>query len=115
MIYKKDSLDVTINEKMRGGEGSVVIEHLLDKDALYQKGRLCARVTLKPGCSIGFHHHENEMEMYYIIEGSAAYDDNGTQTRLATGDVAYTPDGCGHSIINDQASDLIMLALIIGV
>ena len=98
---------------MRGGDGSVLIENLIDADEMYGKGRLCARVSLKPGCSIGYHRHENEMEMFYVISGSAEYDDNGTKTELTAGDVAYTPDGCGHSVKNTGDRDFEMVALII--
>ncbi|MCL2707873.1 MAG: cupin domain-containing protein [Defluviitaleaceae bacterium] len=113
MIKKKEELCVAVNEKMRGGEGSVIIEHLLDKDGLCQKGRLYARVVLKPGCSIGYHTHEGETETYYIMKGTASYNDNGAETTLTVGDVAYTPDGCGHGVKNGGTVDLEMIALII--
>ena len=113
MIKRKDDLSITVNEKMRGGEGSVAIEHLLDKDGLYGKGRLYARITLKPGCSIGYHVHEGEMETFFILHGSAIYNDNGTQVELAAGDMAYTPDGCGHAVENAGDEDMVMMALIV--
>ena len=113
MIRRKDSTCVVVNEKMRGGDGRVVIEHLLDKDELHGKGRLYARLTLKQGCSIGYHVHEGEMETFYVIKGTASYNDNGTQVELQCGDVAYTPDGCGHSVSNNHAEDLELIALIV--
>jgi quercetin dioxygenase-like cupin family protein len=113
MITKKSERPVTVNENMRGGNGLVTIEHLLDKNGMYEKGRLYAKVTLKPGCSIGNHVHEGEMEAFYILKGVATYDDNGAPTALGVGDVAVTADGQSHSIANKGAEDVEMIALIL--
>ena len=37
------------------------------------KSRLIGVITLEPGCSIGAHIHENEEEVFYIMEGTATY------------------------------------------
>ena len=113
MIKKFDSLDFAVNEKMRGGEGSVLITHLLDKNELYSKGRLYAHVTLKPGCSIGYHVHEGEMESYFILKGKALYNDNGAEIEICAGDSTLTTDGFGHAIANIGEEDMEMIALII--
>ena len=114
MIKKALSYETTINENMRGGEGSVKIEHLLTPEELNNKGRLCARITLEPGSSIGFHIHENEMEAYHIIAGEGEYDDNGETTiTLHPGDTTHTPAGKGHSIKNTGTVPLEFLALIL--
>jgi mannose-6-phosphate isomerase-like protein (cupin superfamily) len=113
MVYKKGAFEVTVNENMRGGDGSVTIEHFLGREGLYDKGRLYAKLTMKPGSSIGFHKHENEMETFFVIKGTAEFDDNGEKKALEPGDVAYTPDGAGHSVKNIGAGDLEMIALII--
>ena len=47
---------------------------------------MIATITLEPGCSIGEHVHEKEEEVFYIIQGTATYDDNGTETVLHPGD-----------------------------
>jgi quercetin dioxygenase-like cupin family protein len=113
MITNQTERNVTVNENMRGGTGRVVIEHLLDKDGLYGKGRLYARITLKPGCTIGYHTHEGEMETFYVLKGTAEYNDNGNTVTLAAGDMAYTPAGAGHAVANAGEGDLEMLALIV--
>lgn len=113
MLRYKSEQTVTVNENMRGGEGSVIIEHLLHKDEMNGKGRLYARILLKPGCSIGYHLHENESETFYIQQGVATYDDNGTTVTLQPGDVAYTPAGSGHAIANHGETDVEIIALIL--
>ena len=113
MIKRKDGYTVQENENMRGGEGVVVIEHLLTPEELYNKGRLYARITLKPGCSIGHHVHEGEMESFYIIKGEAEISDNGEIVILHAGDSILTQSGEGHSVKNVGGETLEMLALIL--
>ena len=69
MVKRKACYETKLNENMRGGEGSVKLEHLLTQDELNNKGRLYAKLTLEPGSSIGYHVHEGEMESYLIIGG----------------------------------------------
>ena len=98
---------------MRGGDGSVIIKHIADKGEMYDKNRMYARLVIKPGCSIGYHVHENEAEIFYILTGAALYSDNGAETELLPGDMALTPSGRGHSIANRGNEDLEMMALIV--
>ena len=49
-------------ESMGGGSGHVLIERLLDEKELNGKCRMYAKVTLEPGCSIGYHTHHGESE-----------------------------------------------------
>jgi mannose-6-phosphate isomerase-like protein (cupin superfamily) len=113
MVYRNDSHSTVVNKNMRGGDGSVIIKHLLDKERLYDKGRLFAQLTVKKGCSIGTHRHDGEMEAFYILSGTASFNDNGTQTVLYPGDVAYTADGESHSIANNGEENCVLIALII--
>ena len=113
MIKRFDELNRVVNENMRGGTGSVELTHLAGADEMYGKSRLYARATLKPGCSIGFHVHENETELYHVVSGSALYDDNGVEVVLSAGDTTVTPSGQGHSIANNGDDDLEIVALII--
>jgi len=113
MIKKSSELKVTVNQNMRDGEGSIIIRNIADKTEMHDKARLFARIIIKPGCSIGYHTHENESETYYILSGTASYDDNGTQTELSPGDVTITPAGQGHAIANKGTEDVELIALIV--
>ena len=113
MIRKASDAEVVVMENMRGGMGSVTITQLADKNELYDKSRLYAKMTIKPGCSIGYHMHENEMEAYHIISGIGTYDDNGSTVELYPGDTSITPSGQGHGIVNNGSEDLVMIALIV--
>ena len=113
MVKRNTSYETQITENMRGGDGAVKIEHLLNAEELNNKGRLFARITMEPGCSIGFHVHENEMESYTIISGEAEYDDNGEIITLYPGDTTHTPAGEGHAVKNIGDTTLELIALIL--
>ena len=100
-------------EKMCGGEGHVLIKHILNEEQLNGKCRLYAEVTLEPGCSLGFHEHHGESETYYIISGKGIYSDNGELRMVQAGDMTFTPDGKGHAMTNSGEENLVFMALII--
>ena len=101
-------------EKKAGGKGHVWIEPLLGEKELAGKCGLYARVTLEPGCSLGYHEHHGESETYYLLEGSATYNDNGTEIPVKAGDTTFCPGGEGHALENTAAEgNLVFMALII--
>ena len=113
MIKRNGSYITQKNENMRGGEGVITIENLLTPEELYESGRLFARITVNPGCSIGSHIHEGEMETFFVVSGSAEFSDNGETLTLNEGDTALTVSGDGHSVRNKGDVPLVMIALII--
>ena len=104
MVHRKADFRVETRERMRDGNGSVQIEHLwnVERD-LKAPTRMFGRLTLNPGCSIGFHRHDGEEEIFYIVSGSAVADDNGTEVTLEAGDTLLTGNGAGHAIRNAGA------------
>ncbi len=102
-----------IAKGVAGGNGEVVKKHILTADALNDKTRMFAEITLAPGCSIGFHEHHGESETYYILAGTGIYDDNGEKRSVVPGDVTFTPSGKGHAIANSGAENLVFIALIL--
>ena len=101
--------------EMRGGSGTIRFEHFLDgsKDEYYGKGRLFSKIIIDPGCSIGYHVHEGEMESFYVVRGRPFYNDNGTVFELAPGDVTLTRDGEGHGVENRGGEPVELVALIL--
>ena len=113
MIRKASECNCEIRKEMRGGPGSVKLTSFVTADELYNKGRMFSGITLEPGCGIGYHIHENETEIFYIIKGTAIYNDNGTEQEISAGDVAICACGEGHSITNKSGSAVELAALII--
>ena len=114
MIREETGCTVECREHMRGGDGTVQITNLvLSNEELNNKGRLFARLTLNPGCSIGYHVHETDSEIFYITKGTGIYSDNGEEKTVTAGDVTICPAGTGHSIANRSDEVLELTALIV--
>ena len=91
------------------------IEHYLDESMLNDSVVMYAKVTLKPGCSLGYHIHDGNSETIVVLQGTAEYNDNGKAMTLHAGDKVHCPSGEGHAIGNpaDAAEDLLLQALVI--
>ncbi len=114
MIRKSEDCKVEYREHMRDGKGTVEITSFIEGDQeLNDKGRLFAKITLKPGCSIGFHVHEKDSELFYIIKGTAEYNDNGEIRTVNAGDVTICPAGTGHGIENKTDETVELVAVIV--
>ena len=64
-------------EHASGGKGYILKKKLLSATELKDKVGMFAEITLKPGCSLGYHVHSDNAEAYYILSGEGEYDDNG--------------------------------------
>ena len=113
MIARNNELATEVREKMRGGLGAVKIEHWFKPDDFGAKMRLCSRLVLAPGSSIGEHTHENEDEIYIVLSGTALLRENGEEIRLNAGDAALTKHGGTHSVLNDGTEELVTAAIIV--
>ena len=101
MIRKAADFTTEYRENMRGGNGTVEPTSFVTPEELNNKGRLFANITLKPGCSIGYHVHEADSELFYLMKGEVLYNDNGTEYTLTAGDVMICPAGTGHAVANN--------------
>ncbi|NCA98435.1 MAG: cupin domain-containing protein [Clostridia bacterium] len=113
MIKTPEQMTHEIKAQMRGGTGDVDILHLFDRGDLTGQARLVAKVTLQQGCSIGFHEHGQEEEIYYILEGTGVFTENGQETIVSPGTATLTGNGSGHSIRNDRPEPLVLMAIVL--
>lgn len=114
MIRTEHECSVEYREHMRDGEGTVQITNFITGPAeLNGKGRLFAKITLNPGCSIGYHIHDNDAELFYIIKGTAEYNDNNVIRIVKAGDVTICPTGQGHGIANKTDEVVELVAVIV--
>ena len=113
MIKKAAEFQTEYRENMRGGNGTVELTNFVTPADMNDKGRLFANITLQPGCSIGYHVHENDTELFYLIKGDVLYNDNGTEHVLTAGDVMICPAGTGHSIANNGTETAEVCAVIV--
>jgi len=99
-------------DNLRGGDGSVSKCDYLSESMPYH-GKLFAKLSLEPGCSIGTHKHEGEYEVFFIIEGEATLNDNGVEKILYPGDVSLCREGEIHGIANRGQNTVKLFACII--
>jgi len=103
-----------IIENMAGGPGYVKKTSLIEGNAdLFHSGRLYAHIVLEKDCGVGYHVHQGDGEIYYILKGEAEYNDNGKMVTLTAGDVTHTAPGEGHGITNVKDEPMEMIALIL--
>jgi quercetin dioxygenase-like cupin family protein len=113
MIKRQDEMNVLHNEHMKGGNKTVHITKVVEQDEINGKSRLIAKITLESGASIGEHTHIDEEEIFYIIKGSAVYDDNGKKEVLNVGDSCVCLGGQKHSISNESDETCELMAVIL--
>jgi mannose-6-phosphate isomerase-like protein (cupin superfamily) len=113
MIRKPAEMPVEVRANMRGGVGEVTVRQLFKPDEFGGKVRLCARLTLPPGASIGTHAHAGEDEVYLLTAGSGLLDEGGREVRVQAGDAVLTGKGASHAIRNDGQVPLEIVAFIV--
>lgn len=104
-----DTIQEVANPQFKGGEGDTMFRTFNDGMNKIMRGRL------DPGCSIGYHSHEANSEIIYILSGEARClydverDRNGAndpkEERLVPGQCHYCPKGHSHSLINASATE----------
>ena len=113
MIRRNGTYPVDERFEMRGGKGTVRIEHLWSKDELKGKTRLFAKLTLPPGASIGFHEHGGEEEIFVILQGKGRIQDGAEVAEVGVGDTILTGNGAGHAVESIGDVPLEMVAVIV--
>ena len=95
------SIDTLANFK--GGDGEVYMKMSMLNN--HNKVMLC---TLPAGSSVGYHAHETDMEVIYVLQGTATILLNDVEQEYTTGMVHYCPKGFSHSIHNKTNKDLVI-------
>jgi len=106
MIIGSNEMEEKRIPNFKGGEGDFIAKIYSDEINKIIHGRL------EPGSTIGYHKHETNSEIIYILEGKGKclYDD-GEET-LKAGDCHYCPKGHSHGLINDSEADLVFFAVV---
>ena len=106
MIINFCKMEETRLPEFKGGKGETIAHMYVDELVKIMYGRL------EPGSSIGFHDHEKNSEIIYIISGKADFlYDNGTEEAVS-GECHYCPKGHSHSMINNGSEDLVFFAVV---
>ena len=106
MTTDYSSLEWKANPGFKGGEGTFYNKMFTDGVNKMMQGKLPS------GSSIGYHKHEGNCEMIFILEGTGKvlYDDG--EEEVKAGSVHYCPEGHSHSLINNGSEDLVFAAVV---
>jgi len=78
-------------------DGSV-IRSILDRTNAPVAMQSLAEASLKPGQSTQRHYHKASEEFYFLLEGTALMDLDGTTRKVGPGDAILIPVGARHQI-----------------
>lgn len=112
MIKTKEEIKREVAGNGKGGI-KLALSDLKNFPGINEKLGMFSVAEVGYGEMVDYHVHEGDAELYYILEGTGLYDDNGEMKAVAPGTVTYTPNGCGHSIKNVGDGILKFIALII--
>lgn len=112
MIKKQKDMEIEEREKMRGGDGTIKIIHFFKKEEFKANVRLCAKLIIPPGGSIGLHQHLDEDEVFIILKGKGILFDGKEENLVEEGDSILTGNGDSHSIKNTGNDNLEIIAFI---
>ncbi|HEX3045176.1 MAG TPA: cupin domain-containing protein [Bacillota bacterium] len=113
MLRTAAEMAVEYRERMRGGNGTIVIKNLFKQGELKGKARLVAEITIPPGGSIGFHQHDQEEEIFYFLSGQGRVTDQEVVKEVTAGDAMLTGGGNGHAVENTGTDPLVLIAIIL--
>lgn len=106
MIIDYNKIEEETLENFKGGKGELITRNFIDSKNKIMMSRL------KPGASSGYHTHEQNSEIVYIISGSGYFKyDNGVE-EFRAGDVHYCPMGHSHAMFNNGNEDLVYFAIV---
>ena len=111
MLLKKEQIPQEEELAPLGGVGHLLLDHMAEALSLPSTIGGFSRATLAPGAEVGYHIHDTDAEVYYILSGVGEYCDGVATYRVEAGDVSYTPRGEGHGIKNVGNEPLVFIAL----
>ncbi len=106
MIIDFESMPFDKKTEFLGGKGDFYIRSHKDSVNNIMSDRLA------PGASIGYHKHETNCEIMYIIKGKGKVRYENEVMEIKEGQAHYCPKGHYHCLINDSDSDLYFFAVV---
>jgi len=91
------------------GKGLVKNTSLYGTEDFSTNLRFIIYSELKPGTSVGYHTHENNEEVYVILNGRGTMTVNGQTHEVSTGDVILNKPYWSHGLENTSDADLKIL------
>lgn len=106
MIFNFDNMEEKMIPEFKGGSGCFRPRMFSDEHMKIMRARL------EPGASIGFHTHDTNSEIIFMLRGRGMvlYDDGAEE--LVAGQCHYCPKGHSHSLRNESAETIEFYAVV---
>lgn len=91
------------------GKGKIKNTQLYNDNDFSTNMRFVIYSELKPGTSIGYHTHQNNEEIYVILDGKGIMSINGEEHEVVAGDVILNKPYWSHGLENNSDTDLKIL------
>ncbi len=106
MIIDFKKLEANVVKNMRNGEGEVTLIKYTDEV------NTIVRIIITKGSSIGWHIHEDDQEIIYVISGKGICIEDNKEYDLLPGMANYCAKNKNHSIRNENDENLELFAVI---
>ncbi|MBQ1895018.1 MAG: cupin domain-containing protein [Clostridiales bacterium] len=106
MIIDYSKIEEKTNPNFKGGELEFNVKTYEDEHNKVMRGRLI------PGATIGYHTHENDSEIIYVISGHGTMVNDDGSEPVNPGEVHYCGRGRAHSLQNTGNEDLIFIGIV---
>lgn len=106
MIIDFNKIEQNKLEKFKNGEGFILMKKVVDDK------NTIARITIPQASSIGFHLHETDQEILFVIDGEGVCIENNNEYPIYQGCSNYCPNMKEHSIKNTGNKNLEIFAVI---
>lgn len=97
MILKRNKN--LIFENPRNGRGFLSGCYITDKE-IFNGVTMIAEMELEPNSEIGYHKHQGDGELYYILDGEGVFVEKEQTTNVYNGDYCIIFDGESHGLKN---------------
>ena len=106
MLLDFNKMQVTKLDNFKGGEQEMFTKMFVDD---YNKIMVS---VLKPGASIGYHKHESNSEIIFMIKGFAVAHLDNEEMMVREGQALYCPMGHSHDLINNTQEEIMFFAVV---
>ena len=113
MLNREKHQDVMTLENLRGGKGTIRKQTLIAPEDSCGKFKMCAKLTIRPGRTIGEHSHMPDAEFCYLLDGELVIADGGEEYTVRAGDAWMCGDGASHYTRNDSDKSATLLAIVV--
>ena len=98
-----------VQKKCHDGEGEILFREVFKKGDFKSNLVHLHETIVRSYATIGYHLHEGNEEIYYIVEGQGIMTVDGEEKKVASGDAIITYSGSKHGLVNNTDKDLKIL------